>query len=142
MESIKTRKAYGQNANFVRNLIEELLLAGYPQPTLLGSSMSKLLLMRYHTEEAIDRVLGDGAFKGVQQRSNEHTPLRKALQRVKKKLKFAYKKRLADQAAALAALKVKVHECRTAGFHDWEIIQQVQVLLSRGESPRFLADLR
>lgn len=135
MKSIKARKAYGQNATFVRNLFEELLQEGFLLPMLLTPSMSKLLLMRYHTEEAIDRVLGHGAFKGVQQRSNEYTPLRKALQRVRKEQKAVYKKQLADQKAALDALNEKVHECKAVGIHGSEILMKVQVLLSFGEPP-------
>ena len=134
MASIKTRKAYGQNASFVRNLFEELLLDGFLLPSLLTRSMSKLLLMRFHTEEAIDRVLGHGAFKGVQHRSSEHSPLRKTLQRVREEQKAVYKKQLADQEAALDALNEKVHECKAAGIHSSEILMKVQVLLSHRET--------
>ncbi len=135
MQSMHTRKAYGQNANLVRNLFEELLLEGFLLPLLLTRSMSKLLLMRYHSEEAIDRQLGPGAFKGVQQKSNEYTPLRKALQRVRKELKAVYKKQLAVQKTALDALNKNVHQCKAVGVPDSEIIEKVQVLLSRGETP-------
>lgn len=135
MEFMKTRSTYGRNAKFVRNLFEELLQEGFPLPMLLTRSMSKLLLMRYHLEEAIDRVLGDGAFKGVQHRSSEFTPLRKALQRVRKELKAAYKKRLAEQEAKMDALREKVLECKALGIHDSEILMKIQVLLNRGETP-------
>jgi hypothetical protein len=135
MEFMKARSTYGRNANFVRNLFEELLQEGFPLSMLLTRSMSKLLLMRYHLEEAIDRVLGDGAFKGVQQRSSEFTPLRKALQRVKAELKAAYMKQLAEQEAKLDALSEKVHECKAVGIRDSEILITVQTLLSRGGTP-------
>lgn len=135
MQSMQTRSTYGRNAKFVRNLFEELLLEGFPLPMLLTRSMSKLLLMRYHTEEAIDRVLGHGAFKGVQHRSSEHSPLRKTLQRVRKEQEAVYLKQLAEQEAAMDALKERIHECKAVGIHSSEILLKVQKLLSREETP-------
>jgi len=103
---------------------------------LLQLTLSKALLLRYESEEAIDLEFGPGTFKGVKRDISPTSPWRKPWRVVIAEQTIIYNERLADQEAALDALNEKVHECKAAGVHDSEIMRKVQKLLSRGETPK------
>lgn len=119
---------YGQTKGFHRRLYQELLQAGYEHPDLLEMSLSKALLARYGSWQAVDQELGEGTFQGVKQRLGGLSTWRKAWSDVRREQKARYMATL----AALAALRESVESCRKSGVSDQQILTKVQALVSAG----------
>lgn len=128
---------YGQTKRFHQGLYLELQQAGYSHADLQNMSLSKVLLARYGSIQAVDQFLGQGTFQGVKDPYGPWTPWRKAWSDVRREMKAGYLAQLAAKAAALQALKDSqdalsdaINSCRAARITDPEIMRMVLEQLS------------
>lgn len=117
---------YGQTAEFHRNLYNELLQEGYGHPDLLRLSLSKSLVRRYGSPEAVDAALGEGTYQGVKQRAGGLSAWRVAWKRVKDQWRLRY----AAEVTALSILEGGVEACLDAKVSPLKVRFTVERLLS------------
>ena len=115
----------GQIIGFYRKLYEELLDTGNAHLEILKLSVTKALLKRYGSPEAIDEALGEGTYKGVQQVHGKLVSWRKAWTTVKREQNARY---LARQNS-LDALMDSVDECMKAGATEADILKAVHKVM-------------
>lgn len=128
---------FGQTKKFHQGLYLELQQAGYSHADLQNMSLSKALLARFGSIQAVDQFLGQGTFQGVKDQYGPWVPWRKTWIDVRNEMKATYLAQLAAEAATLKALKESqdalsdaINRCRAAGITDPEIMRKVLDLLS------------
>lgn len=122
--------AYRQVATFHRELYDELVSLGHSPTDIFKLSLSKALVKRYGSGEAVDEELGEGTFKGVKAVYGELASWRKAWRNVLKE----HKVRIQNRLKALWHLRVAVGECMEAEVTEADIIAAVEKTLN-GASP-------
>jgi len=122
MPILPVSDVHGDIIRFQRDLYRALLNVGIPHATLQFMSVRKALLRYYGSPEEVDAHLGDGTYRGVQQRFGGRSSWRKHWTRVRQEQRAHY----FAQLRALDALANALDQCKALEVSNKTMLSKVQ----------------